>query len=146
MRSLKKQTFIGTYFDLHTRTTHPVFGDPDDVPWRKPMEVEQEREVLDQMFKFKVGDVVRHIAQGPELKGKGHETWRYTRSDDVRYFILERFVQQCYGGIQKHYKVRLVKQAMAFPDKENVLLLENEIQISEPFTVESEEKKETPVV
>jgi hypothetical protein len=109
------------------------------------MEEAQEKEVLDQMFKFKVGDIVRHIGMGkePDPSVRGAELWRYSRQDEVRYFILERFVQQCYGGIQKHYKVRMVKQAMAFPDKENTLLLENELQLSEPFKYE-EKKKEEP--
>jgi hypothetical protein len=133
-RKLKKQTFIGTYFDLHTRKTHPVFGDPDDVPWRKQMEVEQEREVADQMFKFKVGNIVRHVAQGDPVPETKENRWLSVRGDEVRYFILERSLQQCYGGlIQKHYLCRPVLQRAAMPDRERYTFTEPELMLSEPF-------------
>ena len=51
-------------------------------------------------FKFEIGDVVKHVAQSTKNES-------LLRSE-CRYFIVERELQECSGGIQRHYCARAI--------------------------------------
>jgi hypothetical protein len=63
------------------------------------LDTEQEH-ILDSIFTFKIGDVVRPKAQEPGYNREGQ------RLSPQRLVIVERLLQQCYGGVQCNYLAR----------------------------------------
>lgn len=60
---------------------------------------------LDQFFKFAVGSFVR-LAGASTFKGDGPRGW--LRADkEQRMQIIERTLQECPGGMQRHYACRV---------------------------------------
>lgn len=67
--------------------------------------------VLDELFKFKIGDSVvlreQFLQVETDLELNGPHENRYDRAKPgVAYMILERHVQECHGGVQIGYSVR----------------------------------------
>jgi hypothetical protein len=98
---------------------------------------------LDKVFKFKVDDIVQPAALGDYAEvvtgmGKtskdGMQTWSTHLSfrDTLRYHVVERWIQQCHGGIQKHYHCRGVN-AQGVIDKALYQFTEGELTIAAPF-------------
>lgn len=83
-------------------------------------------------FKFEIGDTVKHVAQG---SCDEKTTIRFS-SSEVRYFICERMMQECPGGIQKHYTTRPVLKGGVGKDCRHIQFLEIELVKSEPFKEE----------
>ncbi len=82
-------------------------------------ELKRASEFLDTFFKFKIGDIVQPAALGDYLEkptGIGTssrddgKSWTFSLAfcDNFRYQIVERLLQQCHGGIQRHYQIRLI--------------------------------------
>jgi hypothetical protein len=63
------------------------------------LDTEQEH-ILDSIFKFKIGDVLRAVVQGPGYNREGQ------RLNPQRLVVVERLLQQCYGGVQCNYQLR----------------------------------------
>jgi hypothetical protein len=72
-------------------------------------------------YKFEVGDTVTHAAaaswraedQAKKEDGdqeKGLRLWGDSYSPEQRWFIVERHLQECPGGVQKHYTCRGVSR------------------------------------
>jgi len=60
-------------------------------------------------FRFEIGQTVRHVAG-----------WQ------SRLFVVSRFLEQCHGGIQRHYSCRQI--CLGMPDDELVRFTEIELQ------------------
>lgn len=56
--------------------------------------------LLNELFKYKIGDVVRHISM------------KDAKSGELRLVIVERMLQQCVGGFQTLYAARQVSMMM----------------------------------
>ena len=54
-------------------------------------------------FKFQLGETVAHKAM---INQK--ENGKPLRHTPQRFFITERILQECVGGVQKHYRVRAI--------------------------------------
>lgn len=121
-----------------------------DVPGREegkqyagPMEIDLAA-TMDYAFEFKVGDVVQPKALGvycekPSGYGtssrEGVSPWysvTMTNSHSVRYQVVERLLQQCHGGIQKLYRLRLVDNRGVM-DKGFFDITEPELTASAPY-------------
>lgn len=75
---------------------------------------------LNDVFKFKIGDVVRHRISGmAEDPPEGERTRYFSSSTDrkTRFIILERILQECHGGIQRNYNCRAVGSEGQMADK-----------------------------
>ena len=82
-------------------------------------------------FKFELGDTVKHKTQ--EIDYKDGLRWGST-GIECRYFIIERLLQQCPGGTQRHYLCRAVtKTNVSVSENDSKRLNEIEIVLSEPF-------------
>lgn len=103
------------------------------------------QEFMDAAFSFKVGDIVQPKALGDYsevVRGYGVETHddqpendRFTlnfETQGVRYQIVERLLQQCHGGIQKHYKVRLVS-LNGVMERDYFCVTQDELTLSRSF-------------
>lgn len=84
---------------------------------------------LDGLFKFKVGDVVRHVV-GADFDA-ADSCWPNNVSAQ-RFIIVERLVQQCPGGIQLHYKLKGGSPEGGVTTNAWDVL-EHELVISQPF-------------
>lgn len=102
-------------------------------------------ESLDGIFKFKIGDIVQpkvlgdyaEIVSGWSAESRdGHpEDTRWTLNFErgaARYQVIERLLQQCHGGVQKHYAVRLVTHD-GVVDRQLIQITEDELLPSMPF-------------
>jgi hypothetical protein len=78
---------------------------------------------MDYGFKFEIGSFVRHIGARPSAPAK---RGFYYKESEERMQIVERLLQQCPGGTQRHYKCRLFNASGGFADRENML---NEIEL-----------------
>lgn len=60
---------------------------------------------LDAVFDFKIGDSVTHVGFAPH-----YETSQFPGyvGYPQRYFVVQRVLEQCPGGVQKHYHCRAV--------------------------------------
>jgi hypothetical protein len=93
------------------------------------MDDREQKDAMDKMFRFKIGDIVEHIAVPvPEPKKDGESegaAWgREYKRPDVKYCVLERIVQQCHGGVQRHYQLRIVgTKTGAVPGRESIIQL-----------------------
>lgn len=78
----------------------------------------KEQKAMDDLFRFKIGDTIQHAALGDFIeeptgthasRPKGDE-WSFGLSfrETVRYYIEERYIIECHGGIQKFYKARAI--------------------------------------
>ncbi len=87
---------------------------------------------LDEFFKFKVGAVVRHVvcAQVPYD--------RYS-PEQYRFVVTGRTLEECSGGIQRHYTARSVGRSGG-TGVNLVHLHELELVASEPFGVDEDEE------
>ena len=61
-------------------------------------------------FKFAVGATLEHIAAAHRMVELTGQTDRYEPKPHlpVQFYVLERVLQQCPGGVQRHYMVRMV--------------------------------------
>lgn len=48
-------------------------------------------------FKFKIGDIVQFVEQPVEP---------YANMGKNKKVVIERIIQECHGGIQRHYRLR----------------------------------------
>jgi len=81
----------------------------------------------DMGFKFEIGDVVKLAVsanQSASWMGK-------TIHRELRGLIVERRLEECPGGIQRHYTIRFVRSDGEFSD--NTRHNEIELVASEPF-------------
>lgn len=100
---------------------------------------------LDGVFKFKVGDFVQHAALGEFVEDptgigcstRDSKSWTYSLSynDRIRLQVVERWLQQCHGGVQKHYHLRVVGRE-GVVDKTTIQVTEQELVLSSPFRAE----------
>ena len=89
------------------------------------------------LCKFKVGDVVEHV--GVEVQELPEDEARKMpdeidmfHREALRFFIVERLVQECPGGFQVHYRARpMNKQGPT--TTATVQLNEIEVRASQPF-------------
>lgn len=116
------------------------------TPETKPMipleDLKKLQDLLDSLLKFKIGDIVQPAALGDyvaepcgigrEQKGDAEPTYNLSFHDTIRYQVVERWIQQCYGGIQKHYHLRLVNRD-GIVDRQLISLTEDELTLSRPF-------------
>lgn len=77
---------------------------------------------MDGFFKWKIGETVTHIAepvapQLPAFPAEGtkeeRKAWRSKyrfdrRSEETAYVIMGRMADECPGGVQLHYKCRII--------------------------------------
>lgn len=71
--------------------------------------MDSKEEHLDALCRFKVGEFVHHRAHLEALRAEERcngKLRRYERVGAHPLTIVERLVQQCYGGVQVHYDVR----------------------------------------
>lgn len=71
-------------------------------------------------YKFEVGDTVTHVAavnwevqeqaKEKDKDEKGLAGWGRGYFSEQRWFIIERHLQECPGGVQKHYTCRGVSR------------------------------------
>ena len=63
----------------------------------------QAAELFEEMFKFKIGDVVRLVGSDRDVVGTrrflDHET-------PCRFVVVEQWLQRCHGGFQQSYSCR----------------------------------------
>lgn len=87
-------------------------------------------EMMDQLCKFKIGDLVSHRAAFKfKPEAEDGDIWE---EETERFFVGGRFVEQCYGGIQAHYHVRPVSRRGAIATQ-FIRVTEVEIEAAEPF-------------
>jgi hypothetical protein len=112
---------------------------------------------LDKIFKFKVGDFVQVGALGeyiekPIWQGYSHKSNKEMGEDrswinlnfgdpKVIYQVVERLLQQCHGGVQKHYYLRMMMNNGAI-ERQLLQMTENELVLSAPFRRSKELTKE----
>jgi len=107
--------------------------------------IEQIRNQMDSIFKYKVGDVLRHSAVDEARISKGRrsnkkdDSWdAYAYDTRLRYVVRERILQECHGGVQLHYVCRHVSNdGSIYPDC--VQLAEHELK---PFDMDEQLEKE----
>lgn len=58
-------------------------------------------------FKFKIGQFVQHVGKLTHAK-KGRDFGWAIGAAPVRFLVVERVLQECPGGIQRHYTCRAV--------------------------------------
>lgn len=67
---------------------------------------------LDQFFAYQIGDIVTHKGMVLDRLIPKHGLWNNLSDsrtiEPQRFVILERLLQECHGGIQKHYLCRVV--------------------------------------
>ena len=108
-----------------------------------PEEYGQLASLMDGVFRFKVGDIVQAAALGDYVEAPaGHststnkpESWyeiSISGASNYRYQIIERWLQQCHGGIQKHYHVRLVDNR-GLVEGPCRILTQDELTASKPY-------------
>ncbi len=86
----------------------------------------------DNGFKFSLGATVRHVTAGEPMSEKeSQKTWG-NPDREQRWFVLERLLQECPGGIQRHYVCRGVTRNGGITSG-SYKFLEQELQESEPF-------------
>lgn len=93
-------------------------------------------------FRFKIGDIVRHKAadtmdaSGFESRKDGDaiKKFRWGGSRGTRYIILGRIIEECHGGIQRHYRCRLVSAEGSVPYQAPLVIdfAEFEVEAHEP--------------
>lgn len=75
------------------------------------------REAMDSVFKFKVGDVCAMRSALTvwkaelELNGKQNDRYGYRVASPIPVIVLARELEECHGGFQPKYVVRLQAQA-----------------------------------
>jgi hypothetical protein len=97
---------------------------------------------MDEIFKFKIGDFLQAAVMGDYVDAvtgiskmkKDAGDWMYSLSyrDGMRYQVFERLLQQCHGGAQKHYVVRIFNRDGA-TDGKAFHMAEHELVKSGPF-------------
>jgi len=98
---------------------------------------------LDTVFKFKVNDFVQTAALGEYVEyadgisrhsNDGGKMWDFSLSfsDTIRYQVVERQLQQCHGGVQRHYVVRGINKN-GLIERQGFLFTEDELVLSAPF-------------
>jgi hypothetical protein len=102
---------------------------------------------MDDAFAFEIGDIVQPKALGcyteepsgwhttTDASREPNESWHnitLTNSKSHRYQIVERLLQQCHGGVQKHYKVSLV-DCNGLIESGTRNITEPELVLSKPF-------------
>lgn len=85
------------------------------------------RQMLDKICKFKVGDTVKHkLMLDVSVQEKPYVSISDSRI--AKFYIIERLIQECYGGIQIQYKTRPITAIFAFGEREFVVFTEPEIE------------------
>lgn len=106
----------------------------------------QLQEVMNAAFLFKINDVVQakilgDFAEKPSGYGSATDSrqdpssWyhiSFSGQSNYRYQVVERWLQQCHGGIQKHYDLRLV-DSHGLIDNVMRRVTEDELQLSAPY-------------
>lgn len=103
--------------------------------------------LLDGVFKYKIGDLLQLSAlgekiDGPTFQGYGSRTdkdkkrnsWLELQFSDPKciYHVVERVLQQCHGGIQRHYMVRqMISNGVV--ERQLLQLTEDELIPANPF-------------
>lgn len=64
---------------------------------------------FDDLFKFKIGELLCHVGNKMAAKPAPGK-YDYPRRELARFIVLERLMQQCPGGVQLHYAVRFVTE------------------------------------
>lgn len=107
-------------------------------------ELEALRAAVDAVFKYPINAIVQPAALGDYVEAPTgihaektkDSDWSYaltfSGSRSFRYQIVERLLQQCHGGIQKHYLVRLVTHEGGV-DRQLIQLTEDELVLAAPF-------------
>ena len=86
-------------------------------------------------FKFSIGDTLRPVAAAVPLKiGTGR---RLLGGEDVRLFVVGRKLEECPGGVQRHYVCRYHTSTGHFGTTFTEF---NEIELvaSQPFSADAE--------
>jgi hypothetical protein len=88
---------------------------------------DEQSRLLDTLFKFKIGDVVRHVVGDPD-----HQRQWTNSTPMLRMMVVEQHLIRCYGGTQAHYTCRNVASDGGFTRTLDDL---NEIELvaSAPF-------------
>lgn len=89
---------------------------------------EEQSKFMDSMFKFKIGDIVRHKVSLEKEDGP------YIASNSVRFLITERVLQQCCGGLQPQYRCRGALPHGVVDQQSSYLMFDYELEPSKPFT------------
>lgn len=107
--------------------------------------VNEIRNKMDTIFKYKVGEVLRHSSVDTAHISKGSRSnkkdgsWMAEAFDTrLRYVVRERLLQECHGGVQLMYVCRHVSSdGSIYPDL--VQLAEHELK---PFDMDDQLKME----
>jgi hypothetical protein len=111
-----------------------------------PEELAKLHSLMDEAFTYKVNDIVQAKALGDfaeKPSGYGTATnsrekpssWyhiAFSGQSNYRYQIIERWLQQCHGGIQKHYNLRLI-DSKGLLDTGIRQVTEDEVSLSAPY-------------
>lgn len=121
-----------------------------------PEELAKLQGYMDDAFAFKIGDTVQAKALGDFVeKPSGHgvatdkrhdpSSWyhiSFSGQSNLRYQIVERMLQQCHGGVQKHYKVSTI-DSHGLIESGTRMITEPELTLSRPYReLRSTSKKE----
>ena len=93
--------------------------------------MEEDRlDMMDRLCRFKIGDTVAMIGrQMASSNSKDRNRW--SSENEMRFRVVARRIDECYGGIQVHYTIRGITKLGNFGDLLNVL--EIEVERMEPF-------------
>jgi len=97
------------------------------------------KEVMDGAFKYKIGDIVisraavRAYSLEHKISGKRSRAMFFDRPGvPIGDVVIERQLQECHGGVQKHYVVRRMspdcKTQALMQQIEDELVLYNEVE------------------
>ncbi len=104
------------------------------------------KEEMDRVFRFKINDIVQSklapkYEKKPSWSGTHHSekekvkrSWLSFdfRSAPIKYVVVERIAQQCHGGIQLHYQVRLMNDK-GLIERTLLQITEFELELSGPY-------------
>jgi len=61
-------------------------------------------EMMDNVFKYEIGDIVRAVGTPEE-----QDDLPFSSDAQARFVVLEQKMQRCIGGVQLHYLIRAVQ-------------------------------------
>lgn len=90
---------------------------------------------MDFGFKFEIGQTVKHVAQ--DLSPKYRVQWQ---REESQWFIVSRLLEQCPGGVQRHYVCRGVSSYGVVAD----YIKFNEVELEKILVTENKPGSESP--